>query len=68
MNFAQIDMRKNFVSIEDKLPSRDSIMHHMVLCVSKRTNSRLIADTTSNAYCYNFEKVVARYIFYILCI
>ena len=24
MNFAQIDMRKNFVSIEDKLPSRDS--------------------------------------------
>ena len=24
MNFAQIDMRKNFVSIENKLPSRDS--------------------------------------------
>ena len=55
MNFAQIDMRKNFVSIEDKLPSRDSdtdAPHFLVLHTHdsvEETNSRLqqghIADS-----------------------
>ena len=46
MNFAQIDMRKNFVSIENKLPSRDSdtnAPHFLVLHthIVEENNSRL---------------------------